>query len=52
MTIRIECLLECANHLGEGPIWDVEEQRFYWLDCTGRRVGKPAIWRQIGRAHV
>lgn len=45
MSVRIECLLDCENHLGEGPIWDVEEQRFYWLDCTGRRVGKPAIWR-------
>ena len=45
MTIRIECLLECANHLGEGPVWDVEESRLYWLDGTGRRVGKPSIWR-------
>ncbi len=45
MTIRIECLLDCANHLGEGPIWDVEEARLYWLDGTGRRVGNPSIWR-------
>jgi sugar lactone lactonase YvrE len=45
MPIRIECVLECANHLGEGPVWDVEEGRLYWLDGTGRRVGNPAIWR-------
>jgi sugar lactone lactonase YvrE len=45
MTIKIECLLECGNHLGEGPVWDVEEGRLYWVDGTGRRVGNPTIWR-------
>ena len=45
MTIRIECVLECENHLGEGPVWDVEEGRLYWVDGTGRRVGKPSLWR-------
>jgi len=45
MAIRIECVLECDNHLGEGPGWDVEEGRLYWVDGTGRRVGKPSIWR-------
>lgn len=45
MGYRIECLLECGNHLGEGPIWDVEEGCLYWVDGTGRRVGNPSIWR-------
>lgn len=45
MTIRIECVLQCENLLGEGPVWDTEECRLYWLDGTGRRVGKPSIWR-------
>ncbi len=45
MTYRIECVLDCANHLGESPIWDVEQGVFYWLDSTGRRVGKPTVWR-------
>ena len=45
MAIRIECVVQCENHLGEGPVWDVEEGRLYWLDCTGRRVGKPTFWR-------
>jgi len=45
VAIRIECVLQCENHLGEGPVWDVQEGCLYWLDCTGRRVGKPAIWR-------
>jgi L-arabinonolactonase len=45
VSYSIECVIECANHLGEGPIWDVEEGNLYWVDGTGRRVGKPAIWR-------
>jgi len=45
MTYKIECLFLCDNHLGEGPIWDVEEARLYWVDGTGRRVGKPDLWR-------
>ena len=45
MTYRIECVVACENHLGEGPVWDVEEGRLYWVDGTGRRVGKPSIWR-------
>jgi sugar lactone lactonase YvrE len=45
MSIKIECVLPCENHLGEGPVWDVEEGRLYWVDGTGRRVGKPSIWR-------
>lgn len=45
MPYKIECVLECANYLGEGPVWDVEEGRLYWVDGTGRRVGKPSIWR-------
>jgi sugar lactone lactonase YvrE len=45
MAVRIECVLQCGNHLGEGPVWDVDEACLYWLDCTGRRVGNPTIWR-------
>jgi sugar lactone lactonase YvrE len=45
MTIKIECVLRCGNHLGEGPVWDVDEGRLYWVDGTGRRVGKPSLWR-------
>jgi L-arabinonolactonase len=41
----IECVVNCANHLGEGPVWSSREASLYWLDCTGNRVGKPTIWR-------
>jgi sugar lactone lactonase YvrE len=44
-SYSIECVLQCENHLGESPIWDVEEGVFYWVDGTGRRVDKPSIWR-------
>ena len=43
-SYTIECLVRCENHLGEGPVWDCEEQRLYWVDSTGQRFGKPAIW--------
>jgi L-arabinonolactonase len=45
MSFTIECVTDCANHLGESPIWDVEEGRLYWVDGTGRRVGKKSLWR-------
>jgi sugar lactone lactonase YvrE len=45
VTIRIECVQQCENHLGEGPVWDVEEGCLYWVDGTGRRVGNPSLWR-------
>src|SRR5713226_9130766 len=47
--MKIECVLQCANHLGEGPVWDIEEGRLYWVDGTGRRAGKPSIWRLDAR---
>lgn len=54
MGYTIECLLTVENHLGEGPIWDVEEGALYWVDGTGRRVGKPSLWRldpRSGKTH-
>ena len=45
MSIRIECVVQCGNHLGEGPVWDAEDGCLYWVDGTGRRVGNPSIWR-------
>jgi L-arabinonolactonase len=41
----VEQIVPCANHLGEGPVWDVEQQSLYWVDSTGRRVGQPGIWK-------
>ena len=45
MPYKIENVLACQNHLGEGPVWDTETGILWWLDGTGRRVGNPSIWR-------
>src|SRR3954471_13617411 len=47
MNFNIECVLQCHNHLGEGPVWDIEEGCLYWVDGTGRRVGNPSLWRVV-----
>lgn len=51
MSYRIECVLQCSNLLGEGPVWDVETGILWWLDGTGRRVGNPSIWRLDPKTH-
>ena len=45
MSYSIECVVPGNNHLGEGPVWDVEQGALYWVDGTGRRVGNPSLWR-------
>ena len=36
--IDISVLVDCKTILGEGPLWDVEEQRLYWIDSFGNKV--------------
>ncbi|MGH7190484.1 MAG: SMP-30/gluconolactonase/LRE family protein [Acetobacteraceae bacterium] len=35
---RIELLVDAHNELGEGPLWDVAEQRLYWIDSHGATI--------------
>jgi L-arabinonolactonase len=35
---RIELLVDARNELGEGALWDVEEQRLYWIDSHGGAI--------------
>lgn len=35
---EIKVLVDCKTILGEGPLWDVEEQRLYWIDSFGNKV--------------
>jgi D-xylonolactonase len=34
----IECVFPGICHLGEGPLWHVEQQRLYWTDIYERRI--------------
>ena len=36
--MRIEVLVDVKTTLGEGPLWDVDEQRLYWIDSSDGRV--------------
>jgi L-arabinonolactonase len=36
--LRIELLIDAQASLGEGPLWDVGEQRLYWIDSLGAKV--------------
>ncbi len=36
--LRIELLIDAKAALGEGPLWDVTEQRLYWIDSFGNKV--------------
>ncbi len=35
---EIRLLVDCKNNLGEGPVWDVREQRLYWVDSTAGEI--------------
>lgn len=36
--LRIEVVCDVPNALGEGPLWDVQEQRLYWIDSYGPTI--------------
>jgi sugar lactone lactonase YvrE len=36
--LRIEVVNEDRDQLGEGPLWDVQEQALYWIDSYGPAV--------------
>ena len=64
--LSIEVLIEDKDRLGEGPLWDVEEQRLYWINSygppsiaatppaatssTGACRSRSARWRSASRA--
>ena len=60
--MRIEVLVDVKTMLGEGPLWDVEQQRLYWIDqpaCAssahrpgqrGPRLGRARASRLDGHA--
>lgn len=36
--LRIDLIDDARAELGEGPLWDVAEQRLYWIDSLGAKV--------------
>src|SRR5215213_3197911 len=36
--MNIDIVLDVKTLLGEGPLWDVDQQRLYWIDSFGQRV--------------
>lgn len=36
--MRIEVLLDLKTRLGESPVWDVEQQRLWWVDSQDGRL--------------
>ncbi len=38
MTMKIECVADCANLVGESPMWSVEHQCLWWVDVRGKSV--------------
>ena len=35
---EVRLLVDANNHLGEGPLWDVDEERLYWIDSTAAEI--------------
>jgi sugar lactone lactonase YvrE len=38
MAIRARCLVNARCSLGEGPTWDAESRRLYWVDILDNRI--------------
>lgn len=36
--MKIDIVADVKTHLGEGPLWDVDQQRLYWIDSVGGKV--------------
>lgn len=48
----IACVLDAKAELGEGPLWDVAEQRLYWVNIKQREIhrfdprsGRDEVWQ-------
>ena len=35
MSVEISTIVAGAERLGEGAVWDTEDQRLWWVDITG-----------------
>ena len=38
--VEIECVVDCRNVLGEGPVWCPDEKALYWVDIKGKSINR------------
>lgn len=36
--VKVECVLEAKNYLGEGPVWDPVDGLLYWVDMLEKKI--------------
>jgi sugar lactone lactonase YvrE len=36
--MEVRAIVDCKTSLGEGPLWDVQDQKLYWIDSLGNKV--------------
>ena len=36
--MSVHAIVDCKTSLGEGPLWDVQEQKIYWIDSLGNKI--------------
>ena len=36
--MEVRAIVDCKNSLGEGPLWDVRDQKIHWIDSLGNKV--------------
>lgn len=41
--MRIEVLVDVKTTLGEGPLWDAEQERLYWIDSFDGRIFRATV---------
>jgi len=41
--MKIETVLDVKTTLGEGPLWDVDHQRLYWIDSVDGRIFRSTV---------
>jgi hypothetical protein len=37
----VRAIVDCKTSLGEGPVWDVQDQKIYWIDSLGNKFFAP-----------
>jgi len=40
---KFECIHHGDDQLGEGPVWNDQDQSLYWLDCVGKKISATAL---------